>query len=503
MGALSDLLLGFSVALQPENLFYCFLGVLVGTLVGVLPGLGSTAAIAILIPAASTLPATSGIIMLAGIYYGAMYGGSTTSILIRTPGEAASIVTVLDGYEMARQGRAGPALGMAAVASFVAGTLSLFGLVLLAPPLADMALRFGPPEYFALIMLGLSVVVSLAGKSVLKGLISGMFGLLVAGIGIDPQTGIRRFTFGNVSLMGGVDFVSVTVGLFAISEVLFNAEEPAAEVFKSRLRQLLPTVDDIRQCAGALWRGTVAGFLLGLLPGMTASVTAFIAYDLEKRCSRHPELFGTGRIEGVAAPEGANNAAASGGMIPLFTLGIPTTTALAVLLGALTIQGLQPGPLLFQEHREFVWGVIASMYVGNVMLLVLNLPLIPVWVQLLRIPYPLLGPSILALCFIGTYSVRNSMFDVWVMFAFGVLGYLMRKLEFPAIPMVIALILADRAESAFRQSLVISDGHLMVFLTRPIAAVFLVAAVASAMLALHTRALKGSKAGSLPRGNST
>lgn len=490
MDALGHLLIGFSVALQPANLFYCFLGVLVGTLVGVLPGLGPTAAIAILIPITSGLSVTAAIIMLAGIYYGAMYGGSTTSILINTPGEASSVVTAIDGYQLAKQGRAGAALGMSAIASFVAGTVSLFGLVLLAPPLADMALKFGPPEYFALLVLGLSIIVSLAGKSLLKGLISGLMGLLLGGIGIDPQSGTSRFTFGNAVLMGGIDFVSVIVGLFAISEVLSNSEQPAAQVYEAKLKGLLPTLQDWKDSTGALWRGSITGFLLGLLPGITPSVVSFISYDMEKRASKHPELFGTGRVEGVAAPEGANNSATSGGFVPLFTLGIPTTPSLAVLMGALMMQGLQPGPLLFEQHKEFVWGVIASMYVGNAMLLALNLPLVGMWASLTKIPYPLLGPAILAICFIGAYGIRNSMFDVWVMLVSGLVGYVMLKTGFPTIPLVIALVLADKVESAFRQSLSMSGGHLSVFASRPIALALLVVAAASVAFAVYGRLSK-------------
>lgn len=487
MEALSNLLLGFSVALQPENLLYAFIGVMVGTLVGVLPGLGATASIAILLPITSGLPVTGAIIMLAGIYYGSQYGGSTTSILVNTPGEAASVVTAIDGYQMAKQGRAGPALGMAAIASFIAGTISLFGLVLVAPPLADMALRFGPPEYFALVTLGLTIIISLAGKSLLKGIIAGLFGLLLGGVGIDPQSGLNRHTFGNSNLMGGFDFVAVMVGLFAISEVLLNAEEPAAEVYESKLRGLLPTLQDFKDSVGAFWRGTTVGFFLGLLPGITPSVVSFISYDMEKRFSKHPEKFGTGVIEAVAAPEGANNSATSGGMVPLFTLGLPTTPALAVLLGALMIQGLTPGPFLFEQQKEFVWGVIASMYVGNVMLLVLNLPLVGLWASMTKVPYPLLAPGILAVTFIGAYGIRNNLFDVWVMLAFGFLGYVMRKLEFPSIPLVIALILADRAESSFRQSLVLSDGSLLIFLSRPISAALLLIALLSVSLAVYGR----------------
>jgi len=487
METIRDLLLGFSVALTPENLFFCFAGSFIGTLVGVLPGLGPAATIAILIPFAAGLHPTAAIIMLSAIYYGAMYGGSTTSILLNIPGEAASVITCLDGYQMARQGRAGPALGISAISSFIAGTVGLFGLVFLAPVFVDVGLRFGPPEYFGLLVLGLSVAVSLAGKSLAKGVASAAFGLFLAAVGIDPQTGLSRYTLGTLNLMGGFDIVVVVVGLFAICEVLENAETPAFEVFKGKIKGLWPSRDDLRQSAAPIARGTVVGFLLGLIPGVVPPVVTFVAYDLEKRCSKHPELFGTGRIEGVASPEGANNSCTSSGMIPLFTLGLPTTASLAVLLGALMIHGLQPGPMLFAQQKEFVWGVIASMYIGNVMCLVLNLPLIPLWVSFLKIPYPLLGSSIIVICVIAAYGVRNSMFDVWIMLAFGFLGYLMRKLEFPAIPLIIALILGDRVENSLRQSLTMSRGSFLIFLTRPIALGFLLMAAASVIYSLYYR----------------
>ena len=340
---------------------------------------------------------------------------------------------------------------------------------------------------------------SLAGESLLKGAIAGLFGLLLGGVGIDPQSGLARHTFGSVNLMGGFEIVAVVVGLFAISEVLQNAEAPAVEIFHTKLSNLLPSRQDFRDCRGALWRGSLLGFLLGLIPGIVPPVVTFITYDVEKRCSDHPELFGTGCIEGVAAPEGANNSCTSGGMIPLFTLGLPTSASLAVLMGALMIHGLQPGPMLFQQHPEFVWGVIASMYIGNVMLLVLNLPLIPLWVSVLKIPYPLLGPAILAICVLSAYGIRNSMFDVWVMLAFGFIGYLMQKLNFPAIPLIIALILADRAETAFRQSMTLSDGSLLIFLTRPIAAVFFVVAGISLTYSLYLRGRKAAGEQLAPR----
>jgi putative tricarboxylic transport membrane protein len=492
METIQNLLLGFSVALQPQNLFFCLVGSFIGTLIGVLPGLGPAATIAILIPFAAGLTPTAAIIMLAATYYGAMYGGSTTSILLNIPGEAASVVTCLDGYQMARQGKAGPALGIAAISSFIAGTVGLFGLVFLAPVLVDVALKFGPPEYFGLLVLGLSVAVSLAGKSLAKGLASAAFGLLLAAVGIDPQSGLSRYTLGTVNLMGGFDVVVVVVGLFAIAEVLSNAETPEFEVFKGKIVGIWPNREDLRKSAAPIARGSVVGFLLGLIPGVVPPVVTFVSYDLEKRVSKHPELFGTGCIEGVAAPEGANNACTSSGMIPLFTLGLPTTASLAVLLGALMIHGLQPGPLMFEQQKEFVWGVIASMYIGNVMLLVLNLPLIPMWVRLLRVPYPVLGPTILVICVIAGYGVRNSLFDVWIMFAFGLLGFLMRKLEFPAIPLIIALILGDRLENALRQSLTMATGSALIFVTSPIALGFLLVAAGSVSYSLYYR-YRGSK----------
>lgn len=493
MEIFSHLMLGFSVALTPTNLLYCFLGVFVGTLIGVLPGIGPTAGIAILIPVSLSLNPTTALIMLAGIYYGSMYGGSTTAILINTPGEAASIATALDGYKMARQGRAGPALGMAAISSFIAGTFSIIGLMLLAPPLASVALAFGPAEYFSLMLLGLTMVVSLAGKSLLKGLIAGLFGILVSTIGMDPISGIERFSYGNPDVSAGIDFVSVVVGLFAISEILINAEESLGTVYETKLKGLFPTLQDWIQCKGALVRSSIFGFLIGLLPGASASVAAFICYDLEKKFSKHPEKFGEGAIEGVAAAEGANNSAVGGGLVPLLTLGIPPSAPLAILLGALMIHGLRPGPLLFEQRPDFVWGLIASMYIGNVMLLILNLPLVGFWASLIKIPYRILAPSVLTLCVIGAYTIRNNMFDVWISLIFGVIGFFMRKLDFPPAPVVLALVLAPMVENAFRQSLTISRGSVSIFITRPISAALLILVVFSLALSIYSRKKESTK----------
>ena len=442
---------------------------MLGTLVGVLPGIGPTSGIAILLPLTSFLPPAPAIIMLAANYYGAMYGGSTTAILVNIPGEVASVVTTLDGYQMARQGRAGPALAIAAISSFVAGTLGLLGLTFFAPPLADVALRIGPPEYFGLIVLAFSVVVSLSGPSLVRGLSAAAVGALVALVGLDPMSGVRRFAFGTTTLLGGIDFIAVIIGLFAITEVLLGVEELTGAVSLAPLGKLLPRAQELRACVGTMLRATGVGFMLGLLPGCTPGAISFISYDVEKRLSKTPERFGRGAIEGVAAPEGANNATTSAGFVPLFALGLPATPALAVLLSGLMIYGLQPGPLLFEKQPEFVWTVDASMYVGNVMLLILNLPLVALWARLCKIPYAVMAPLILVFSVLGAFSVRNSFADVGMALAFGVVGYLMAKLGYPSAPLVLALILTPLLESALRQSLSMGHGSPWIVLTRPIA----------------------------------
>jgi len=475
-----DLLIqGFADALTWSNLLWAFVGCLVGTLIGVLPGIGPSAGIAILLPLTTMIPPTSGIIMMAAIYYGAMYGGSTTAIVVNIPGEASSVPTCIDGYEMAKQGRAGAALGISAISSFVAGTLGLVGLTFFAPLLANVALAFGPPEYFALMFMGLSLVISLSGRALLKGLIAMSLGLLASLIGQNPLTGAVRLTFGWLDLMAGVSFISVIIGLFAISEVMINVEEAATLIYETKIKGWMPTWKEIRQCFGAMLRSTGIGFFLGLLPGCAPAVTTFIAYDVEKRLSKTPERFGKGAIEGVAAPEGANNATTSGGFVPLFAFGLPTGPALAVLLGGLMMYGLQPGPMLFQQNPKFVWAVIASMYIGNVILLVLNLPLVGFWARIALIPFPILGPIIILCCVIGAYSIRFLMFDVWITLVFGVIGYLMRKLSFPIAPMVLATVLAPMLETSLQQSLLISLGSPFIFFTRPIAAFFMALAFLS------------------------
>src|SRR5512136_505865 len=473
------LLQGFGTAFSLQNLLYAFIGCMIGTLIGVLPGIGPSSGIAILLPLTAVLSPTPAIIMMAAIYYGAMYGGSTTAIVVNIPGEASSVPTAMDGYEMAKQGRAGPALGISAISSFVAGTLGLVGLTFFAPFLANFALAFGPPEYFALMFMGLSLVISLSGRALLKGVISMALGLLAALIGQNPLTGAARLTFGSIDLMAGVNFISVIVGLFAISEVMFNVEKAVTAINMTEIRDWMPTWADIKQSTGAMLRSTGVGFFLGLLPGCAPSVTTFVAYDLEKRLSKHPERFGHGAIEGVAAPEGANNATSSAGFVPLFSFGLPTAPSMAVLLGGLMMYGLQPGPMLFVTNPDFVWAVIASMYIGNVMLLVLNLPLVGMWAKIVNIPFYILGPLIVFCAVIGTYSIRFQAFDVWVMLLFGVMGYFMRKLGFPVAPMVLASVLAQMLETALGQSLLISQGSPAIFFTRPISAVFMTLAIVS------------------------
>ncbi len=468
------LLQGFGLALTPTNLFWALVGCLMGTLIGVLPGIGPSSGIAILLPLTTVVGPIPAIIMMAAIYYGAMYGGSTTAIVVNIPGEASSVPTCIDGYELAKQGRAGPALGIAAISSFVAGTLSLVGLTFFAPLLAGVALAFGPPEYFALMFMSLSLVISLSGRALLKGLIGTALGLLAAMVGQDPLTGGARLTFGSEELMAGVNFISVIIGLFAIGEVLVNVEEAAAYIYEKKKLDWMPTWMDIKQSWGAMLRSTGIGFFLGLLPGCAPAVTTFVAYDVEKRISKHPERFGKGAMEGVAAPEGANNATCSGGFVPLFAFGLPTGPALAVLLGGLMMYGLQPGPMLFRQNPQFVWAVIASMYIGNVILLVLNLPLVGMWARIALLPFPVLGPLIIVFSVIGAYSIRFLAFDVWVALIFGVIGYLMRKLGFPMAPMVLASVLAQMLETSLQQALLLSQGSPRIFFTRPIAAAFMV-----------------------------
>ena len=493
MDALASLAYGFSIALQPANLFYCFMGAVMGTFVGVLPGLGPVAAMALLLPATFQLTPVSAMIMMAGICYGAMYGGSTTSIMLNIPGEASSVITCLDGYMMARKGRAGPALGISAFGSFIAGTFSIIGLVFLAPTLARFALRFGPPEYFSIMLMGMTVVTYLARTSMVKALVMAAFGLMVGIIGMDPIAAKPRFTLGIMEFYDGIGLAPVIMGLFGISEVLENAGVMVKrEVFSGKITGLFPTRADWKRSIKPMIRGTLLGFFMGILPGVGNIIPTFLSYTFEKKLSRHPERFGTGEIEGVAAPEACNNAAVGGTFVPLMSLGIPANAMMAMLLGALMIYGVQPGPLLIKNSPDLFWGVIASMYVGNFMLLVLNLPLIPLWVQVLKIPYSYLFSFILLFVCIGAYSLNNNVTDIFVATGFGVLGYLLKKFGYEAAPFVLAFVLGPLFETALRRSLILSNGSFMIFVQRPLSAFFLGIVVIVIVLPLILRRRLGS-----------
>lgn len=491
MDIVSGMMHGFAVALEPLNLFWCFVGVLLGTVVGILPGLGPPATIAMLLPLTFQMNPTSAIIMLAGIYYGAKYGGSTTSILLNVPGESASVVTCFDGYQMARKGRAGAALGIAAIASFIAGTVGVLGLMLIAPPLARFALSFSSPEYFALMALGLAMVVLLAGRSMIRALLAMLVGLWIAGIGTDLFTDTSRFTFGNSELLDGIDFVVVAIGIFALGEVLGNMEmreEVRMLPVPRGLRNLLPTLQDLKDCRFAFLNGSVIGFVIGVLPGAGSTIASFISYGVEKAVSKHPEKFGTGVVEGVAAPEGANNSETGGALVPMLTLGIPGSGTTAILLAAFILWGLKPGPLMIQDNPSLFWGLVASMYVGNVMLLVLNLPLIPLFAQILKLPVYVLYPVIFGISIVGVYSVSRSLFDVGMLAVFGLMGYAMRRLDYPAAPLILGLVLGDGMERALRQSLMMSQGDLSILVSRPISAVMLLLAVIILIVPLFRKA---------------
>jgi putative tricarboxylic transport membrane protein len=488
MDTLQNLALGFGVALSPGVLLYAFVGCVVGTLVGVLPGVGPLAGISLLLPATFGLDATKAIVMLAGIYYGAMYGGSTTSILMRIPGEAASVMTCIDGYAMARKGRAGPALAIAGVGSYVAGTASVVALMLLAPPLAAFALRFGPPEYFALLLLGLLVLAYMSAGSMLKALAMAALGLLLGMIGIDQMTGYFRFVYGVVELGDGIGVVPAAVGLFGLAEILASAGQatPPA-VIKPRVRELLPSRREWRESVLPIGRGTVLGFVIGIIPGSAHIISSFVSYAVERKLSKHPEEFGQGAVAGVAGPESANNAATSGAFVPMLALGVPSGPIPAVMLGAMMVHGVSPGPLLIKNQPELFWGFVASMYVGNVVLLVLNLPLVGLFVNLLRVPYAVLYPSILVFCVLGVYAVNGSVVDVWIMLVMGMLGYILRKLSFETAPIVLGVVLAPMIELSLRQSLAMSDGDYTIFLTRPITTTLL--AVGAVLVVLSLRPL--------------
>jgi len=490
MDVLAGLMHGFALALQPANLLWCFVGCALGTIVGIMPGLGPPATIAMLLPLTFLMNPASAMIMLAGIYYGAKYGGSTTSILLNVPGESASIVTCLDGYQMAKKGRAGAALGIAAIASFVAGTVGVLGLMFIAPPLARFALAFSSPEYFALMSLGLAMVVLLAGHSIVKALLAMLVGLWISSIGTDLFSSTSRFTFGRMELLSGIDFVVVAIGVFALGEVLGNLEA----IEKSQLlpvpkglRNLLPTVQDLKDSRFAFANGSIVGFLVGVLPGGGSTIASFISYGIEKAVSKRPEQFGHGVVEGVAAPEGANNSETGGALVPLLTLGIPGSGTTAILLAALVLWGFKPGPLFISENPSLFWSLVASMYIGNLMLLVLNLPLVPLFAQVLRTPAYVLYPVIFGVSMVGVYSVSGSVFDIGLLAGFGLLGYGMRKLDFPSAPLILGLVLGGALERALRQSLMMSEGSLSILVARPISAVMLSLAVLVLLMPVFSR----------------
>ena len=475
----SNITLGFSVIAEPMNFVFCFVGVLLGTLIGVLPGLGPGATISLLLPLTYRLDPISSIIMVAGIYYGAKYGGSTTSILLNIPGEADSVITCLDGYQMARKGRAGPALGISAFGSFIAGTFATLGLMLVAPALATFALSFGPPEIFALMVLALNLIAFMSSGSQIKGLAMAALGLFLGSVGLDIFTNVDRFVFGCNFLLEGLGIVPVILGLFGVAEVLSNLEvELSREIFQKRVPNLLPTLRDWKDSFWPIIRGTLIGFFVGLIPGGGGIASTFASYSVEKRISKHPEKFGTGVIEGVAGPEAANNACSGANFIPLMTLGVPTNGIMAIIFASLLINGLQPGPLLIKNNPDLFWGVIASMYVGNVMLVILNLPLIGIWVRFLTIPYTVLAPMILFFCILGSYTLKNAVPDLIIMLIFGIFGFLMRKFRYEGAPLIMGFIISEMVEGSFTRSLLMSNGSFSIFFTRPMSCVLMVAAIA-------------------------
>lgn len=467
---MESLIYGFQVALDMQNLFYCFVGTFLGTVVGMLPGLGPAATIAILLPTTFTLGPTPAIIMLAGIYYGAMYGGSTTSILVNLPGEASSVVTCFEGYQLARKGRAGVALFIVAIGSFIAGTFAVILLTFLAPRLSSLVLTFGPSEYFALMFLGLTLVLYLSTTSHAKSAVMASAGFLLGMIGLDPVSGVQRFTYGRLTLLEGVGFVPVAMGLFGISEVIVNAiQEKTSEIYVKSFGQFIPSRGDWTDARWPIARGSILGFFVGLLPGGGAVVASFLSYALEKRISKKASEFGCGSIAGLAAPESANNSAAIGAFIPMLTMGIPANAVIALMLAALLIHGITPGPMLVTQHPDLFWGVIASMYIGNVILLILNLPLIWVFVQLLRIPYRLLGPLIILFCVVGAYSLNNNPYDIVIMVAAGLAGIAFRIYGFDPAPLILSMVIAPMMEMAFRQGLISERGDMWTFFFKPTA----------------------------------
>ncbi|MEI4770120.1 tripartite tricarboxylate transporter permease [Psychrobacillus sp. FJAT-51614] len=501
MDTLNFLADGFAIAFQWHNILFALVGVIIGTAVGVLPGIGPMSGVALLIPVTATITsgmpteaaAASSIILLAGVYYGAMYGGSTTSILLNTPGESSSVVTTLDGYQMAKQGRAGAALAISAIGSFFAGIISLIGLVLLAEPLSNVAVKFGPAEYFSLMLLGLAAVSGLAGKSMTKALMMTVFGLMLGTVGIDGVSGIARFTYDLPILYSGFEFLTIAVGLFALGEVfktILERDEETGAIAK--IHRILPTKQDMKDSAVPIARGSILGFFIGVLPGAGATLASFFSYIAEKKFSKTPEKFGTGHIAGVAGPESANNAASGGAMIPLLTLGIPGSGTTAILMGALIMYNIQPGPLLFDDHPEVAWGLIASMFIGNLMLLLLNMPLVRVFAKIIETPKKYLIPMIVAISFFGVYAVQYTTFDLFILLVCGVLGYLLSKNDYPVAPLVLALVLGPMIENNMRRALTISNGDFSIFFTKPLSLVFIIIAAAWLLVPLLLK-LRGRK----------
>jgi putative tricarboxylic transport membrane protein len=491
---LNNLYTGFSIALTFNNIIYCLVGVLFGQIIGVLPGIGAPTAIALLLPLTFKANPTSALIMFAGIYYGVAYGGTITSVLINVPGESSTVMTCLDGYQMALKGRAGAALSIAAIGSFIAGTGSIIILMAFAPALAKLALRFGPAEYFALAAMAFGLLTVFGGEQPIKTIISTMLGLLIATIGLDVVSGMPRFAFGVPQLLGGFDFIIIICGMFGIAEVFCSIEEPEeGELIKQkmRLRDLFLTWEEWIASRWAIVRGGVIGFIVGIIPAGGITTASFLAYLGEKRVSKHPERFGHGAIEGVAAPESANNAASISGFAPLLALGIPGSPTTAVMLAGFMMWGIRPGPMLFQKNPDLVWGLISSMYIGNFLLLLINIFLIPAFVALLRLPYTIIMGFIVIFASVGAYSVNNNFFDVWMMLGFAVLAYLMRKLNYPIVPLVLALVLGNLAENSLRQALTISGGSFSIFFTRPICAVFIIAAILAYLTPVIRWAMKG------------
>jgi putative tricarboxylic transport membrane protein len=474
MESLAQLIGGFETAFTWWNLLYCLIGVTVGMLVGVLPGLGPTTGTALLIPMTFGLEPVSAIIMLSGIYYGSMYGGTVTSVLINTPGEAASVITCLDGHPLAKQGRAGVALGVAGIGSFIGGTVSIIGLAFIGPVLADLALRFGPPEFFSLMVFGLIMVIGLMGKSLIRGMIAAFIGLTLSLIGMDPVSGAVRFTFGEPHLLNGLDLVTVAMGLFGLSEILLGMENMSNAQKPAKVKGLLPRREEWKPTLHSISRGTVMGFLVGLIPGSNSVIPAILSYSLEKKLAKDPSRFGKGAIEGVAGPETANNSYCGAALIPLFTLGIPSSPTIAIILGAFIMHGLTPGPTLFQNNPDFVWAIIASMFIGNLLLLIMNLPMAGMWAKIAAVPPKLLYPLILIISVVGAYTVSNSLWDVGVMFVFGIIGYVMKKLDIPMAPIVLTFVLSKLMENSLVQSLKIFDGNILEMFQRPIAGSLLV-----------------------------